>query len=68
MMLPSAQLGSSLVDILSATQLASSKTEARRLIKSGAISVNRAKITDETATVNSLSIIKKGKNKFAIVK
>lgn len=68
MMLPSAQLGSSLVDILSATQLASSKTEARRLIKSGAISVNRAKITDEIATVNSLSIIKKGKNKFAIVK
>lgn len=68
MMLPAAQLGSSLVDILVKTELATSKTEARQLIKSGAISVNRTKITDESATINSLAIIKKGKNKFAIVK
>lgn len=68
MMLPVASLGDNIVDILVNTGLASSKTEARNLVKSGAVSVNRHKVVDDAITVDSLSVIKKGKNKFAVVK
>ena len=57
-----------LVDALVETELASSKTEARQLIKQNAISINGEKITDETFEIQSLAILKRGKNKFALVK
>jgi len=41
----------SLVDVLVASGLAPSKTEARRLVKAGAVSLDGSKITDVTATV-----------------
>lgn len=58
----------SIVDTLVEAELVSSKTEARNMIKNGAISVNGEKITDENHIIMSLSIIKRGKNKFALVK
>ena len=67
-LLPDAPLGISLVDDLVSTGLAPSKTEARKLIKSGAISLNGEKILDESLTVDFPALLKKGKNKFAIIK
>lgn len=73
LLLPTIKLDSdrsqiSLVDALVETGLTASKTEARNMIKSGAISVNGEKNTDETAVIMSLSIVKRGKNKFALIK
>ena len=64
---PTAETGQSLVDILAATGLASSKGEARKLIAGNAISVNGTKVTEDQ-TIAELSLIKKGKNKFALVR
>jgi len=57
-----------IVDALVETELVASKTEARNMIKSNAISVNGEKVTDENYMIMSLSILKRGKNKFALVK
>ncbi len=67
MLLPVAKIGGSLVDILVETGLCSSKGEARKMLSQNAISVNRTKITNEQP-VDSLAIIKRGKNKFALVR
>lgn len=55
------------IDVLANSGLATSKSEARKLIKAGAISMNGEKITDETAEITTSGILKKGKNKFIIV-
>lgn len=68
LILPVKPISVSLVDDLVSTGLASSKKEARTFIKSGAVSVNGTKITDETKVVNAPAILKKGKNKFAVVR
>ena len=68
LILPVEPLGINLVDDLVCTGLAPSKSQARALIKSGAISVNGQKVTDEAAFVSNPAILKKGKNKFAVVK
>ena len=65
--IPAAHTGTSLVDILVATQIASSKTNARQLISSGSISVNQVKVNADTV-LNAPALIKKGKNKFIYVK
>ena len=57
-----------IVDALTEMELTSSKGEARKMIKAGAISVNGEKVTDESYMIMSLSILKRGKNKFALVK
>jgi tyrosyl-tRNA synthetase len=66
-LLPTAPLSVSLVDDLVTTGLAPSKSEARKLIKAGAITLNGKKILDDTKVVNAPALVKKGKNKFAIV-
>lgn len=66
-LLPDVPFGVSLVDDLVSTGLAPSKAEARKLILAGAISVNGKKVTDDTKVISAPSLIKKGKNKFAIV-
>ena len=58
----------SIVDALVETGLTSSKGEARKMIKGNAISVNGEKVTDENFEIMSLSILKRGKNKFALIK
>ena len=64
---PTTETGKTLVDILAETGLASSKGEARKLISGNAISVNGTKATQDQ-TISTLSLIKKGKNKFALVR
>ncbi|MBQ2695223.1 tyrosine--tRNA ligase [Candidatus Saccharibacteria bacterium] len=64
--LPVASRGENLVDILVSTGLADSKKKAREFIKQGAISINGIKETAEI-NVEKIAIIKKGKNKFAVV-
>ena len=66
--LPTRPLSVSLVEDLVCTGLASSKKEARQFIKAGAVSVNGTKITDEEKVLNVAAILKRGKNKFAVVK
>ena len=65
--IPVASTGSTTVDLLVEGGLAASKGEARRLILGGAVSVNGAKIFDDTHIVDS-SLIKKGKNSFLLVR
>ena len=65
--IPSAQLGTSVIESLVGTINASSNGDARRLIEGGAISVNGEKITEDF-TINEPSLIKKGKNNFILVR
>ena len=65
--LPTISKGINLVDALITTGLAESKKKAREFISAGAISINGTKVTEDIA-LNQTAIIKKGKNKFAIVK
>ena len=55
-----------ITDLLTKTSLAPSKSEARRLVQQGGISVNDEKITDAGAKINISEpvIIKKGKKVF----
>ncbi len=64
---PTATKGANLLDILVETGLASSKGEGRKFLEGNAISVNGAKITADQP-INELALIKRGKNKFALVK
>ena len=65
--LPVVSRETELVDALVGTGLAESKKKAREFISQGAISINGTKVTSEMP-VNQTAIIKKGKNKFVIVK
>ena len=65
--LPVEKKGVSLVDALVNNGLAESKKKAREFIKQGAIMINGEKVKDEV-TVNQVAMIKKGKNKFLIIK
>ena len=64
---PTAAKGAQLLDILVETGLAASKGEGRKLIAGNAISVNGIKATDDQA-INDTALIKRGKNKFALVR
>jgi tyrosyl-tRNA synthetase len=63
---PTFSAGITVVDALTQSGVADSKTEARQLIKSGAVSINDEKISEDTA-VSQRAVIKKGKNKFILV-
>lgn len=64
--LPVKAKGTQLLDVLTETGLAESKKKAREFIAQGAISINGVKVSDDMP-VNQTAIVKKGKNKFAIV-
>lgn len=66
--LPVVSRGTTLLNLLTSTNLADSKKKAREFISGGAISVNGTKITDPDLAINQTAIVKKGKNKFVIVK
>ena len=59
--------GLTVMDALTESGVVPSKSEARRLIQGQAISVNGAKI-EQDASLNGLSLIKRGRNKFVLVK
>lgn len=65
--LPVVAKGAGLIDVLVNTGLAESKKKAREFIAGGAVSINGVKVLEDIA-VNQTAIVKKGKNKFAIVK
>lgn len=65
--LPTISKGINLVDALTTTGLAESKKKAREFVNAGAISINGTKITEDIM-LNQTAILKKGKNKFAIIK
>lgn len=66
--------GDTLVDVLVAAGLASSKREARTFIESGAISINGNKITDVASSVDEnhfvfgISILRRGKKQVSILR
>ncbi len=62
-----AKKGTKLFDALVATGLAASKGEARKLAAAGAITVNGEKVNDDIE-VKQVALLKRGKNKFAVVK
>jgi len=65
--IPTAALGTSVIESLVGTGVASSNGDARRLIEGGAVSVNGEKITADYK-VNETALIKKGKNSFILVR
>ena len=65
--IPTAFVGSSVVDLLADSGLAASKGEARRLILGGAVSVNGQKLSDDQI-IDQKSLIKKGKNSCLLVR
>lgn len=65
--LAGAKKGAKLFDALVETGLCSSKSEARKLTQAGAITVNGQKVAEDTE-VEQVAILKRGKNKFAVVK
>lgn len=65
--LPVDEKGVTLVDALVNNGLAESKKKAREFIAQGAITINGVKVNDDLV-VSQTAIVKKGKNKFLIVK
>ncbi len=65
--IPVVSLGASLVEALIEAGFASGHGDAKRLIESGAVSINAEKETVDQ-TVNTVSLIKKGKNSFLLVR
>ena len=65
--IPVVDAGKSVVEVLVESKVASSNGEARRLILSGAVTLNDQKLTDDQE-VTELSLIKKGKNNFILVR
>ena len=70
-----AAIGSSLLDVIVASGLASSKREAREFIENGAISINGVKVADvehiisetDFSSVAPLAILKRGKRNVAVL-
>jgi tyrosyl-tRNA synthetase len=67
--LPDGETNMNIVDILALTQLAPSKSEARRLIQGGGVSVDGEKISEPTQTIDfsARRLLKVGKRKFLYV-
>ena len=65
--IPTASIGTSLIDVLVASGNAASKGEAKRLIDGGAVSVNGDKATEDYS-IGSIALVKKGKNNFILVR
>ena len=65
--IPIVQVGNTIINALTQSGVVSSNGESRRLISSGAISVNGEKISND-AEVTAVSLIKKGKNSFILVR
>lgn len=65
--LATAERGAKLFEALVATGLASSKSDARKLAAAGAITVNGQKVTEDVE-IKQVALLKRGKNKFAVVK
>jgi tyrosyl-tRNA synthetase len=65
--IPVVRKGTTIVEALVTADLAKSNGEALRLINGNAVSVNGTKITED-AKIKDLSLVKKGKNSFILIK
>lgn len=65
--IPTAALGTSVIESLVGNGVASSNSEARRLIEGGAITLNSEKISADQP-VETTALLKKGKNSFILVR
>lgn len=65
--LPTVAKGAILVDALVEKGLAESKKKAREFVSQGAITINGVKVSEDMALTQT-AIVKKGKNKFLIIK
>jgi tyrosyl-tRNA synthetase len=65
--IPTVTIGKSIIECLVESEAAGSNGEARRLIASGAVSVNGDKIADDFQLLTT-ALIKKGKNNFILVR
>lgn len=65
--IPIVGLNKTMIEILVESGLADSNGEARRLMASGAISIDGEKITDD-CLISEACLVKKGKNSFVLVK
>jgi tyrosyl-tRNA synthetase len=65
--IPTVKKGVTVVEALASSKLAASNGEALRLIAGNAVSINGEKITEDTK-ITELSLIKKGKNSFVLVR
>jgi len=65
--IPVIALGKTITEALVESAFATSNGEARRLIESGAVSVNGEKVNDNR-TIIEVSLLKKGKNSFILVR
>lgn len=65
--IPTIQLGTTVIEALVVSGFASSNGDARRLIESGAVSLNGEKIAEDSV-VREVSLLKKGKNNFILVR
>lgn len=64
--IPATAIGSSVIEALVSSGACSSTSEARRMIDSGAVSVNGQKI-HEDLSISETSLVKKGKNSFILL-
>lgn len=65
--LPTVKKGAQLIDVMIDNGLADSKKKAREFMAAGAITINGEKVKEDVK-VDQVAIVKKGKNKFVIVK
>lgn len=64
--IPRVDVGVGVIEALVVSGAVSSNGQAKRLLKSGAISLNGEKIAEDQA-INATSLLKKGKNTFALI-
>lgn len=65
--IPVMQKGASILEVLILAGYASSNGEARRLIDGGGISVNGIRVSEDSR-LDSVALVKKGKNNFVLVR
>ena len=65
--IPTAAIGESVVNALTASGAVASNGEARRLIANGGVTINGQKIAEDRA-ITDVSLVKKGKNTFILIR
>jgi tyrosyl-tRNA synthetase len=65
--IPNATVGTTIIDALVSSGVATSNGEAKRQLEENSVSINGVKATTDT-TIETSSLIKKGKNNFVLVR
>lgn len=65
--IPTISVGKTAIEVLVESGLTSSNSEARRLLGSGAISINGQKVAEDMV-IEQIGLLKKGKNSFVLVR